>query len=226
MYGHHEGVDRLLAYQEQFIKFAIDQDVLRFGTFTLKSGRTSPYFFNSGLFNSGLALAELGRYYAQAVINSGIDFDILLGPAYKGIPLVASTAVALSNDHNRDFPYVFNRKEAKDHGEKGKLIGAPLKGRVLIIDDVITAGSAIREVMSIIDESDAEAAGVVIALDREERGTGELSAIREIELEYGVSVLSVVKLSHLVRYLEAHDVYPDTLAAIEKYQADFGITNL
>jgi orotate phosphoribosyltransferase len=226
MYGHHEGVDSLLAYQEQFIKFAIDQDVLRFGTFTLKSGRTSPYFFNSGLFNSGLALAELGRYYAQAVINSGIDFDILLGPAYKGIPLVASTAVALSNDHNRDFPYVFNRKEAKDHGEKGKLIGAPLKGRVLIIDDVITAGSAIREVMSIIEESDAEPAGVVIALDREERGTGELSAIREIESEYGVSVISVVKLSHLVSYLEAHDVHPDTLAAIEKYQADFGITNL
>ena len=215
----------MLEYQEQFIEFAIDQDVLRFGTFTLKSGRTSPYFFNSGLFNTGTALAGLGRYYAQAVINSGIDFDILFGPAYKGIPLVASTAVALSNHHSRDFPYVFNRKEAKDHGEKGKLIGAPLKGRVLIIDDVITAGSAIREVMSIIDESDAEAAGVVIALDREERGTGELSAIREIELEYGVSVISVVKLSHLVSYLEGHDVYPDTLAAIEKYQSNYGITN-
>lgn len=213
----------MLPYQEQFIKFAIRQDVLKFGKFTLKSGRVSPYFFNSGLFNTGSALAQLGRYYAQTVVNSELNFDILFGPAYKGIPLVSATAIALSDAHNRDTPYLFNRKEEKDHGEKGNLIGAPLQGSVLIIDDVITAGSAIREVMSIIEESAARAAGVVIALDREEKGAGELSAIKEVELDYGISVISIVKLHHIVNYLEMHKIYPDTLAAIKTYQDNYGI---
>jgi|TARA_Y100000310_G_scaffold309708_2_gene354116 orotate phosphoribosyltransferase len=213
----------LLPYQEQFIEFALAQDVLKFGRFTLKSGRVSPYFFNSGLFDTGLSLARLGRYYAQAVVNSSIEFDVLFGPAYKGIPLVAATAVALADDHDRDTPYLFNRKEAKDHGEKGNLIGAALQGRVLIVDDVITAGSAIREVMSIIEASGARAAGVVIALDREERGTGELSAIREVELEYGISVISVVKLCNIVNYLEMHSIDPAALAEMRKYQDNYGI---
>ncbi len=213
----------MLPYQEQFIEFALAQDVLKFGRFTLKSGRVSPYFFNSGLFDTGLSLARLGRYYAQAVVNSSIEFDVLFGPAYKGIPLVAATAVALADDHDRDTPYLFNRKEAKDHGEKGNLIGAALQGRVLIVDDVITAGSAIREVMSIIEASGARAAGVVIALDREERGTGELSAIREVELEYGISVISVVKLCNIVNYLEMHSIDPAALAEMRKYQDNYGI---
>lgn len=213
----------MLPYEEQFIEFAIGQDVLKFGEFRLKSGRISPYFFNSGLFDTGLSLARLGRYYAQAVVNSGLDFDILFGPAYKGIPLVAATAIALADEHNRDTPYLFNRKEVKDHGEKGKLIGASLQGRVLIVDDVITAGSAIREVMSIIEASDARTAGVVIALDRQERGMGELSAIQEVELDYGFSVISVVKLCDIVNYMEMHHINSDALVAIEKYQARYGV---
>ncbi len=219
-------MESLLPYQEQFIEFAIQHDVLRFGKFTLKSGRISPYFFNSGQFDSGLSLARLGRYYAAAILNSGIEFDVLFGPAYKGIPLVAATAVALADEHNRDTPYLFNRKETKDHGEKGKLIGASLQGKVLIVDDVITAGTAIREVMSLIETSDAQTAGVVIALDREERGTGELSAIREVELAYGISVISVVKLCNIVNYLEIHNVHPDTLEEVRKYQDNYGIGSL
>ena len=169
------------AYQREFIRFAIERGVLRFGEFTLKSGRTSPYFFNAGLFNSGSALAQLGRFYASAVIESGLDFDVIFGPAYKGIPLGAATAIALAEQHQRDLPWCFNRKEAKDHGEGGTLVGAPLTGRVLIVDDVITAGTAIREVMQIIRAQNAEAAGVLIALNRQERGQGELSAIQEVE---------------------------------------------
>ncbi|HCP29297.1 MAG TPA: orotate phosphoribosyltransferase, partial [Pseudomonas sp.] len=161
-------------YQRDFIRFAIDRGVLRFGEFTLKSGRTSPYFFNAGLFNTGSALAELGRCYAAAIVDSKISFDVLFGPAYKGIPLAATTAVALADQHGQDVPWCFNRKEAKDHGEGGSLVGAPLAGDVLIIDDVITAGTAIREVMQIIKAQQANAAGVLIALNREERGNGEL----------------------------------------------------
>lgn len=213
----------MLPYEEQFIEFVIAQDVLKFGEFSLKSGRISPYFFNSGLFDTGLSLARLGRYYARAVVNSGLDFDILLGPAYKGIPLVAATAIALADEHNRDTPYLFNRKEVKDHGEKGKLIGASLQGRVLIVDDVITAGTAIREVMSIIEASDARASGVVIALDRQERGTGELSAIQEVESDYGISVISVVKLCDIVSYMEMHPIDSDALGAIKKYQDKYGV---
>ncbi|MFO5971728.1 orotate phosphoribosyltransferase, partial [Pseudomonas aeruginosa] len=202
------------AYQRDFIRFAIERGVLRFGEFTLKSGRTSPYFFNAGLFDSGLALARLGRFYAEAVIDSGIDFDVLFGPAYKGIPLAATTAVALAEQHQRDLPWCFNRKEAKDHGEGGTLVGAPLSGRVLIIDDVITAGTAIREVMQIIDAQGARAAGVLIALNRQERGKGELSAIQEVERDFGMPVVSIVSLEQVLGYLAGGAVLKRHLPAV------------
>lgn len=210
------------AYQRDFIRFAIERGVLRFGEFTLKSGRTSPYFFNAGLFDSGLALARLGRFYAEAVIDSGIDFDVLFGPAYKGIPLAATTAVALAEQHQRDLP-CFNRKEAKDHGEGGTLVGAPLSGRVLIIDDVITAGTAIREVMQIIDAQGARAAGVLIALNRQERGKGELSAIREVERDFGMPVVSIVSLEQVLEYLAEDAELKKHLPAVEAYRAQYGI---
>ncbi|MGI1671781.1 MAG: orotate phosphoribosyltransferase [Neptuniibacter sp.] len=210
-------------YQSDFIEFAIEQKVLRFGKFTLKSGRTSPYFFNAGLFNSGKALAKLGRYYAQAIKDSGVNFDVLLGPAYKGIPLAATTAVALSDQHDEDVPYVFNRKEAKTHGEGGSLVGAPLEGEVMIIDDVITAGTAIREVMEIIDQAGAKPAGVVIALNRQEKGKGELSAIQEVERDYKMPVISIVSLSDLIEYLSEKGDMAEELEAIRKYQEDYGI---
>jgi len=210
-------------YQRDFIEFAIEQKVLRFGQFTLKSGRTSPYFFNAGLFNSGKALAKLGRYYAQAIKDSGVNFDVLLGPAYKGIPLAATTAVALSDQHDEDVPYVFNRKEAKTHGEGGSLVGAPLEGDVMIIDDVITAGTAIREVMEIIDQAGAKPAGVVIALNRQEKGKGELSAIQEVERDYKMPVISIVSLSDLIEYLSEKGDMAEELEAIRKYREEYGI---
>jgi orotate phosphoribosyltransferase len=210
-------------YQKNFINFAISQDVLRFGEFTLKSGRTSPYFFNAGLFNTGEALAKLGQNYAQAIIDSGIEFDVLFGPAYKGIPLAAATAVALSEHHNRNVPYAFNRKEAKAHGEGGNIVGAPLQGKVLIIDDVITAGTAIREAMDIIHGAGAQAAGVVIALDRQEKGKGETSAIQEVEAEYGIPVASIIKLENLVSYIEQDSRFTDYLEAIKNYREQYGI---
>ncbi len=210
-------------YQREFIEFAIEQNVLRFGEFTLKSGRISPYFFNAGLFNTGTALAKLGRYYAAAIEDAGVPFDVLFGPAYKGIPLAASAAVALSNDYNRDVPYVFNRKEAKDHGEGGNLVGAPLEGRVMIIDDVITAGTAIREVMEIINAAQATPAAVMIALNRMERGKGELSAIQEVERDYGMHVISIVSLEDIVTYLTDVGGYDDAIAAIAQYRAEYGI---
>lgn len=210
-------------YQRDFIEFAIEQKVLRFGQFTLKSGRTSPYFFNAGLFNSGKALAKLGRYYAQAIKDSGVGFDVLLGPAYKGIPLAATTAVALSDHHDEDVPYVFNRKEAKTHGEGGSLVGAPLEGEVMIIDDVITAGTAIREVMEIIDQAGAKPAGVVIALNRQEKGKGELSAIQEVERDYNMPVISIVSLSDLIDYLSEKGDMAEELEAIRKYREEYGI---
>ncbi|WP_207294176.1 orotate phosphoribosyltransferase, partial [Pseudomonas sp. FW305-113] len=188
-------------YQRDFIRFAIDRGVLRFGEFTLKSGRTSPYFFNAGLFNTGSALAQLGRCYAAAIVDSKIPFDVLFGPAYKGIPLAAATAVALAEQHQLDVPWCFNRKEAKDHGEGGSLVGAPLAGDVLIIDDVITAGTAIREVMQIINAQQAKAAGVLIALNREERGNGALSAIQEVERDFGIPVVSIVSLTQVLEFL-------------------------
>ena len=211
------------AYQREFIRFAIERGVLRFGEFTLKSGRTSPYFFNAGLFNSGLALAQLGRFYAEAVQASGIDFDVLFGPAYKGIPLVSATAVALAEQHGRDLPWCFNRKEAKEHGEGGTLVGAPLVGKALIVDDVITAGTAIREVMQIIQAQGAQAAGVLIALNREERGQGELSAIQEVERDYGIPVVSIVSLSQVLDYLAQDQELKRHLPAVEAYRAQYGI---
>lgn len=211
------------AYQREFIRFAIERGVLRFGEFTLKSGRTSPYFFNAGLFNSGLALAQLGRFYAEAVQASGIDFDVLFGPAYKGIPLASATAIALAERHGRDLPWCFNRKEAKDHGEGGTLVGAPLVGKALIVDDVITAGTAIREVMQIIQAQGAQAAGVLIALNREERGQGELSAIQEVERDFGIPVVSIVSLSQVLDYLAQDEQLRQYLPAVEAYRAQYGI---
>jgi orotate phosphoribosyltransferase len=211
------------AYQRDFIRFAIDRGVLRFGEFTLKSGRTSPYFFNAGLFNSGSALAQLGRFYAAAVVESGIAFDVLFGPAYKGIPLAAATAVALAEHHDRDLPWCFNRKEAKAHGEGGSLVGAPLTGNVLIIDDVITAGTAIREVMQIIKGQEATAAGVLIALNRQERGNGELSAIQEVERDFGIPVVSIVSLNQVLEFLADDPQLKQHLPAVEAYRARFGI---
>jgi len=211
------------AYQREFISFAIERGVLRFGQFTLKSGRTSPYFFNAGLFNSGKALAQLGKFYAAAVADSGIDFDVIFGPAYKGIPLAAATAIALAEHHQRDLPWCFNRKEAKDHGEGGTLVGAPLNGRVLIIDDVITAGTAIREVMQIIHGQQAQAAGVVIALNRQERGQGELSAIQEVERNYAMPVISIVSLSQVLEYLAGDNQLKQHLPAVEAYREQYGI---
>ncbi|TDO95880.1 orotate phosphoribosyltransferase [Marinomonas balearica] len=212
-------------YQKEFIEFAIQQNVLRFGEFTLKSGRVSPYFFNAGLFNSGQALAKLGRFYASALIEADVSFDVLFGPAYKGIPLATTTAVALYDHHDVDTPYVFNRKEAKDHGEGGTLVGAPLAGNVMIIDDVITAGTAIREVMNIIDQANAKPAGVLIALDRQERGKGKLSAIQEVERDFNMPVISIVSLNDIMTYLEEQPSpeFAKHLEAIKAYRSEYGI---
>lgn len=209
-------------YQRQFLDFALERGVLRFGEFTLKSGRKSPYFFNAGLFNSGSALAGLGRFYAQAVQDSGIAFDMLFGPAYKGIPLATVTAAALAEHHDRDLPYCFNRKEAKDHGEGGTIVGAPLKGRVLIVDDVITAGTAVREAVSIIRAAGAEPVGLVIALDRQERGQGTLSAVKEVEQEHGLRVAAIVRLTELTDWLAAQGGMQDSLAAVREYRSAYG----
>ena len=214
-------------YQREFIEFALAKQVLRFGEFTLKSGRTSPYFFNAGLFNTGRDLARLGRFYATALADSGIDFDLLFGPAYKGIPIATTTAVALADHHDLDVPYCFNRKEAKKHGEGGSLVGSELKGKVMLVDDVITAGTAIRESMEIIKAHGAELSGVLIALDRQEKGQGELSAIQEVERDFATKVISIVTLADLVTYLEekSHE-QPEmltSLQSIKKYREDYGI---
>jgi len=210
-------------YQKAFIEFALSRNVLRFGKFTLKSGRVSPYFFNAGLFNTGSALARLGRYYAEAIVDSGLEFDVLFGPAYKGIPLAATTCVALADHHEQDMPYSFNRKEAKAHGEGGNIVGAPLQGRILIIDDVITAGTAIRESMQLIEIAGAKPAGVVIALDRQEKGRGELSAIQEVEQQYNIPVLSIVKLENLITYLEQQPAMQANLTAVQAYREQYGV---
>lgn len=212
-------------YQKEFIEFAISKNVLKFGEFTLKSGRTSPYFFNAGLFNTGQALAELGRFYAEALVSSNVPYDVLFGPAYKGIPLASTTAVALNDHHNIDTPYVFNRKEAKTHGEGGNLVGAPLTGNVMIIDDVITAGTAIREVMDIISQSNATPSGVLIALDRQERGKGTLSAIQEVERDFSIPVISIVSLDDIMTYLKEQnsDDVSQHLSAIQAYRETYGV---
>lgn len=211
------------AWQRQFIEFAINKQVLKFGEFTLKSGRTSPYFFNAGLFNTGRDLALLGRFYAQALVDSGIDFDLLFGPAYKGIPIATTTAVALADHHDRDVPYCFNRKEAKDHGEGGTLVGSPLQGRIMLVDDVITAGTAIRESMEIISANNATLAGVLISLDRQERGRGQESAIQEVERDYGCKVTSIITLDDLVSWLEEKPELADRLIAVKAYRKEYGI---
>jgi orotate phosphoribosyltransferase len=210
-------------YQRDFLDFAIGRGVLRFGEFTLKSGRISPYFFNAGLFDSGAALARLGRCYAAAIVDAGLKFDVLFGPAYKGIPLVATVAVALAEQYGRDVPWCFNRKEAKDHGEGGMIVGAPLKGRVLIVDDVITAGTAIRETMHILAACDATPAGVLIALDRRERGQGELSAVQEVERAHDISVTSIVNLNDVVAYLAERPEYAEQLEKMRDYRARYGV---
>lgn len=213
----------MLDYQREFIAFAIAKDVLRFGEFQLKSGRMSPYFFNAGLFNSGLALAKLGRFYAQAIAQSGVRFDMVFGPAYKGIPLVSTTAVALADGHGRDLPWCFNRKEAKDHGEGGSLIGAPLAGRVLIVDDVISAGTSVRESVDLIRAAGATPCGVVIALDRMERGQGELSAVQEVQQTYGIPVVAVATLDDLLAYLGGKAELAQNLQAVTRYRETYGI---
>ncbi|HID47079.1 MAG TPA: orotate phosphoribosyltransferase [Chromatiaceae bacterium] len=210
-------------YQKEFIEFSLNVGVLRFGEFTLKSGRLSPYFFNAGLFNTGAALARLGKYYAQAIVDSGIEFDVLYGPAYKGIPLAAVTAAALYDQHGKDVAYAFNRKEAKDHGEGGVIVGHALEGKVLIIDDVISAGTSVRESMDIIGQLGAKAAGVVIALDRQEKGQGELSAIQEVERDYNIPVTGIIQLKDLVTFLEEKGDSPEQLQAIRAYRGKYGV---
>jgi orotate phosphoribosyltransferase len=206
-----------------FIQLCLDQGVLRFGEFKLKSGRVSPYFFNAGLFNSGRAIAELGRFYGQAIVASKIEFDMLFGPAYKGIPLVTAAATALADHHELNVPWAFNRKEAKTHGEGGNIVGAPLKGRVLIVDDVITAGTAIRESIDIIRAAGAEPCGVVLALDRQERGQAALSAVQEVEQDYKLPVASILRLAGLIAHLETSATQDATLlTAIKQYRADYG----
>lgn len=209
--------------QHQFIELALEYDVLKFGEFKLKSGRVSPYFFNAGLFNTGRALSELGKCYAQAIVDSGVGYDVLFGPAYKGIPLVAVTAMALSQEHGLDVPYAFNRKEKKDHGEGGMIVGSPLEGRVLVLDDVITAGTAIREAIDIIDEGGASAVGVVIGLDRQEKGQDDRSAVQALNDDYGLGVISVVNMGNLIQFLEEKGDQAEMLDAMKFYRQQYGI---
>ena len=210
-------------YQNDFVDFMLEIGALKFGEFTLKSGRVSPYFFNAGQFNQGNHLSQLGQFYAQAIEASGIKFDVLFGPAYKGIPLAAATAIALNDSFNRSVPYSFNRKEAKDHGEGGNIVGHPLEGDILIIDDVITAGTAIREAKDIINANGAKTKGVVVALDRQEKGKGELSAIQEAEQNFGITVVSIINLSHIVDYLKANND-KNIISRIESYRSQYGIS--
>jgi orotate phosphoribosyltransferase len=212
----------MLAYQRDFLELAIARDALRFGEFTLKSGRISPYFFNAGRFDSGAALAQLGRAYAAAVRASGIEFDMLFGPAYKGIGLACACAIALAEQHGRDVPLAFNRKEAKTHGEGGVVIGAPLRGRVLIVDDVITAGTAIRESLDLIAAQGAVAAGVVIALDRQERGRNAASAAQEVEAAFGIPVVAIARLSELLALAEEQAALRGHLDALRAYRTEYG----
>ncbi len=212
------------AYQRQFIEFALSKQVLKFGEFTLKSGRVSPYFFNAGLFNTGRDLALLGRFYAEALVDASITFDVLFGPAYKGIPIATTTAVALAEHHETDVPYCFNRKEAKDHGEGGNLVGSALQGRIMLVDDVITAGTAIRESMGIIAANGATLAGVLIALDRQERGTGAISAIQEVERDYQCQVISIIALQDLITFLAEKPEMAAHLDAVKAYRDRYGIS--
>jgi orotate phosphoribosyltransferase len=211
------------AYKKEFIALALELGVLRFGEFTLKSGRTSPYFFNAGLFNTGYAAARLGRYYAAAIADSGIEFDMLFGPAYKGIPLVALSAAALAEHQDIDVPFAFNRKEAKAHGEGGSIVGAPLRGRVLIVDDVITAGTAVREAYQVISSTGANVAGLAISLDRQERGQGALSAVQELKQALGIPVVSIIRLNDLIEVLEESSDYEAFLEPVVAYRREYGV---
>ncbi len=210
------------AYRQDFIRFAVAQKVLRFGEFQTKAGRLSPYFFNSGLFQDGAALRELCQFYAQAILASNVEFDMLFGPAYKGIPLAAGTAIALA-EQGRNVPYCFNRKEAKDHGEGGITVGAKLQGRVLIIDDVISAGTSVRESIDLIRAAGATPCGVVIALDRMERGQGELSAVQEVQRDYGIPVVSIAALDDLLGYLQGQSDLVQNLHAVQAYRDCYGV---
>ena len=210
-------------YQREFIEFAVSKGVLKFGEFTLKSGRTSPYFFNAGLFNTGADLAKLGRYYAAALADSGIGFDVLFGPAYKGIPIATAAAISLFEHHGQDVPYCFNRKEKKDYGEGGNLVGSELKGRIMLVDDVITAGTAIRESMDIVEANGASLAGVLIALDRQEKGKGELSAIQEVERDYNAKVIAIITLADLIEYLSEQPGQEAMLEQVRTYRESYGI---
>jgi orotate phosphoribosyltransferase len=210
-------------YQRDFLRFAIETGVLRFGRFQLKSGRESPYFFNAGLFNTGASLSRLGGFYADALIASGLPFDMLFGPAYKGIPLAASTVIALAERHGLNVPFAFNRKEAKDHGEGGNIVGSALAGRVLIIDDVITAGTSVRESVNLIEAAGAIPCGVLIALDRYERGEGSGSAIDEIRQRFGLRTVSIVSLHDLIAYLGEQTPNGDFLSALRAYRDRYGV---
>jgi orotate phosphoribosyltransferase len=212
------------AFRQDFIRFAVGQNVLRFGEFQTKAGRLSPYFFNSGLFQDGAALRELSQFYAQAILASGVQFDMLFGPAYKGIPLVAGTAIALA-EQGRNVPYSFNRKEAKDHGEGGTTVGAPLSGRVLIVDDVISAGTSVRESVKLIKSAGAAPCAVVIALDRMERGQGEFSAAQEVERAYGIPVVAIAALDDLLAYLRDKPEMVQNLEAVQSYRDRYGVKN-
>lgn len=214
----------MLDYKRAFIEFALAREALKFGQFTLKSGRQSPYFFNAGTFCSGQTLAQLGEFYADAIVDAGIEFDMLFGPAYKGIPLVAAVSIALAGKYDRDLPWAFNRKEAKDHGEGGSIVGASLAGRVLVIDDVITAGTAIREVTSLFDGDAARMAGVVVALDRQEKGQGTLSAIQEVERDLQIPVKSIVALGDIIQYLESLGTQNAQLEQMRAYRKQFGVS--
>ncbi|WP_305909790.1 orotate phosphoribosyltransferase [Methylomarinum sp. Ch1-1] len=212
----------MLDYQKEFIQYALDCGVLKFGSFQLKSGRTSPYFFNTGLFNTGRQLDKLGQFYAQALIESGLQVDILYGPAYKGIPLVSTTSIAYAR-MKQDIPFAFNRKEAKDHGEGGALVGSPLQGKTLILDDVITAGTSVRESVKIITHAGAEPAGVLIALDRQEKGQHEKSAIQEVRDTYNIPVLSIISLADIIEFLELDGNSAEQLRIIREYRQQYGI---
>lgn len=212
------------AYKKEFVELALEIDALKFGDFKLKSGRVSPYFFNSGLFNTGYAAAKLGHAYAAAVEDIDLEFDMLYGPAYKGIPLVALTAAALAEHYDIDVPYCFNRKEAKNHGEGGAIVGAPVSGRVLILDDVITAGTAIREAIDTIQRAGGEPAGILIALDRQERGNAELSAVQEVQENFRIPVASILKLEDLIDHLETSEEHGSFLPAVEEYRQRYGIS--
>ncbi len=209
-------------YQREFIEFALDHDVLRFGSFTLKSGRTSPYFFNAGAVDTGAGLAALGRFYAAAIVEGELDVDVILGPAYKGIPIAAATAMQLAEVHGRDVPWCFNRKEAKDHGEGGLVVGSPLTGRVLVVDDVITAGTAIREVVEIVKNAGAEVTAIVVAIDRQERGTGNASAVQQLEQQLGVRVRAIVSLDDVVEHLVQTGRHAEHLDAVRAYRDEHG----